>query len=198
MTGLIWGIEAGYAGRVFGVDEVGRGPWAGPVMAAAVCLNCDRVPAGLDDSKRVPAARREAIAALLEHVAFGEASVAEIDRLNIRNATFLAMVRAVSALAARIGPPAMVLVDGNALPGLAYPARAIIAGDATVASIAAASIAAKVLRDRLMAELAQAHPAYGWARNKGYGTPEHSAALERHGVSAHHRRSFAPVARLCA
>jgi ribonuclease HII len=167
-------------------------------MAAAVCLNCDTVPPGLDDSKRVPAARREAIAGLLEHVAFGEASVAEIDRLNIRNATFLAMVRAVSALSARIGPPTMVLVDGNALPGLAYPARAIIAGDATVASIAAASIAAKVLRDRLMAELADAHPAYGWARNKGYGTPEHSAALERHGVSPHHRRSFAPVARLCA
>jgi ribonuclease HII len=197
MTGLRWGLEGSFGGLVFGVDEVGRGPWAGPVMAAAVCLTRDSVPDGLGDSKRVPEPARVRIAALLEHVALGEANVAEIDSLNIRNATFLAMARAVAALAARVGPPAMVLVDGNALPRLDYPARAIVKGDAAVAAIAAAAIAAKVTRDRLMAELGEAHPAYGWARNKGYGTAEHARALETHGVTRHHRRSFAPVAKLC-
>ncbi len=197
VKGLGWGIEAGFPGRVFGVDEVGRGPLAGPVVAAAVCLRPDAVPPGLADSKRVPEARRNRIAAALEHVALGVASVEEIDRLNIRTASLLAMARAVEALAARIGAPAMVLVDGNALPPIPAPARAIVKGDATVASIAAAAIAAKVWRDRLMTDLAAAHPAYGWERNRGYGTAEHLAALEQHGVTAHHRRSFAPVARLC-
>jgi ribonuclease HII len=193
--GLGWGVEADYAGRVFGVDEVGRGPWAGPVYAAAACLCWNSVPAGLGDSKTVRPRDRERIAAALEHVAFGVASVAEIDRLNIRRATFLAMARAVAALAARLGPPAIVLVDGNALPPLDHPARAIVRGDATVASIAAAAIAAKVARDRLMEELAAGHPAFGWERNRGYGTAEHAAALARHGPTPHHRRSFAPVAR---
>jgi ribonuclease HII len=197
-AGLRWGIEGHFPGRVFGVDEVGRGPLAGPVVAAAVCLNCDSVPAGLNDSKLVPESRRERIAALLEHVAFGSASVAEIDSLNIRTASLLAMARAVSGLAARVGAPAMVLVDGNALPPVDHPARAIVKGDGSVASIAAAAIAAKVMRDRLMAELAADHPVYGWARNRGYGTAEHLAALERHGVTPHHRRSFAPVRQLCA
>jgi ribonuclease HII len=195
--GLGWGIEADFDGLVFGVDEVGRGPWAGPVTAAAVCLSPDCVPEGLADSKALPAARRARIAARLPLVALGEASVAEIDALNIRQATFLAMQRAVAALAARIGPPAVVLVDGNALPRLDHPARAIVKGDAQVAVIAAAAIAAKVARDRLMAELAADHPAYGWERNKGYGTAEHQAALARHGITIHHRRSFAPIARLC-
>ena len=198
MTGLGWGIEAGLSGLVFGVDEVGRGPLAGPVVAAAVCLDCDSVPDGLADSKRVPEARRNRIAAALEHVALGVASVEEIDRLNIRTASLLAMARAVEALSARIGPPSMVLVDGNALPPIAPPARAIVKGDATVASIAAAAIAAKVWRDALMAELSAEHPAYGWERNRGYGTAEHLGALERHGVTVHHRRSFAPVSRLCS
>jgi ribonuclease HII len=197
MKGLAWGIEAEFAGLVFGVDEVGRGPLAGPVVAAAVCLNCDSVPEGLEDSKLVPEARRNRIAAALEHVALGVASVEEIDRLNIRTASLLAMARAVEALAAKVGAPAMVLVDGNALPRITQPARAIVKGDATVASIAAAAIAAKVWRDRLMAELAAEHPVYGWERNRGYGTAEHLVALERHGVTAHHRRSFAPVTRLC-
>ncbi|MFN7397881.1 MAG: ribonuclease HII [Sandaracinobacter sp.] len=203
MKGLGWGIEAEFTGLVFGVDEVGRGPLAGPVVAAAVCLNCDQVPPGLvslglADSKAVPEPRRNRIAAALEHVAFGMASVAEIDTLNIRTASLLAMARAVEALSARVGPPAMVLVDGNALPRITPPARAIVKGDATVASIAAAAIAAKVWRDRLMAELAADHPHYGWERNRGYGTAEHLAALGRHGVTPHHRRSFAPVTRLCA
>ncbi|MGL6044412.1 MAG: ribonuclease HII, partial [Sandaracinobacteroides sp.] len=146
--------------------------------------------------KRVPASRRAAIAAHLEQVEIAEASVAEIDRVNIRAATFLAMARAVAALAARLGPPAMILVDGNALPDLAFPARAIVQGDANIASIAAASIAAKVARDRLMTDLGAAYPGYGWARNKGYGTPEHAAGLQAFGVTPHHRRSFAPVAKL--
>ncbi len=198
MKGLRWGIEGDFPGLVFGVDEVGRGPLAGPVVAAAVCLHPDCVPDGLDDSKRVPEARRERIAALLEQVAFGSASVEEIDQLNIRTASLLAMARAVTALADAIGPPAMVLVDGNALPPIAHPAQAIVKGDASVACIAAAAIAAKVMRDRLMAELALAHPFYGWERNRGYGTAEHLSALQAHGVTVHHRRSFAPVARLCA
>lgn len=193
MTGLGWGIEASFDGLVFGVDEVGRGPWAGPVMAAAACLAPDAVPEGLADSKALSPARREAIAALVSAVAVAQASVEEIDRLNIRAATLLAMARAVQALAARLGRPAMVLVDGNALPKLAFPARAMIGGDALVASIAAASIVAKVTRDRLMAELCAAHPGYGWSRNKGYGTPEHAAGLGRLGVTLHHRRSFQPV-----
>lgn len=198
MTGLAWGVEADFAGLVFGVDEVGRGPLAGPVVAAAVCLNCDAVPPGLADSKLVPEPRRNRIAAALDHVALGVASVEEIDRLNIRTASLLAMARAVEALAAKVGAPAMVLVDGNALPPIALPARAIVKGDATVASIAAAAIAAKVWRDRLMAELAAEHPAYRWERNRGYGTAEHLTALEAHGVTVHHRRSFSPVHRLCA
>jgi ribonuclease HII len=196
--GLGWGIEAEFRGLVFGVDEVGRGPLAGPVMAAAVCLNCESLPDGLGDSKIVSGPQRERIAAALDLVAFGEASVDEIDLLNIRNATFLAMIRAVTALAERVGAPTMVLVDGNALPRWDFPALAIVGGDAAVASIAAASIAAKVARDRLMVQLAGLHPGYSWERNKGYGTAEHHAALERHGVSVHHRRSFAPVAKLCA
>lgn len=198
MKGLGWGMEATFAGSVFGVDEVGRGPLAGPVVAAAVCLNGNAVPPGLADSKQLSEPRRNRIAAALEQVALGVAGVEEIDRLNIRAASLLAMARAVEALALRVGPPAMVLVDGNALPPIAYSARAIIKGDATVASIAAAAIAAKVWRDRLMADLAAEFPAYGWERNRGYGTAGHMTALEVHGVTRHHRRSFSPVARLCA
>lgn len=196
MTGLRWGMEGRFAGLVFGVDEVGRGPLAGPVTAAAVCLAPDDLPAGLADSKALSATARERIAASVAQVAVAEASVAEIDALNIRAAALLAMARAVEVLAQRLGAPAMVLVDGNALPRWQWPAQAIVRGDATVACIAAASICAKVHRDRQMAELAQGHPGYGWERNKGYGTAEHRQALERIGVTPHHRRSFAPVARL--
>ncbi len=180
------------ARRVAGVDEVGRGPLAGPVVAAAVILP-ERPPAGLRDSKQLsPAARfrldREIRAT--SEVAIALASVAEIDRLNILAATMLAMSRAVAALAL---PPDAALVDGNRLPELPCPARAIVKGDARCAQIAAASIVAKVARDSLMRALAVAHPGYGWERNAGYGTAAHLAALARLGATPQHRRSFAPV-----
>ncbi len=190
-------MEAEFSGLVFGVDEVGRGPLAGPVMAAAACLAPDAIPEGLADSKKVGRARREGIAAQLELVAIAEASVEEIDRLNILRASHLAMVRAVDALAKLVGNPAMLLVDGKLLPAFGFPARAVVKGDAKVASIAAASIAAKVARDARMRELAGSHPGYGWERNMGYGTAEHIAGLGRLGVTLHHRRSFAPIAKLC-
>ena len=193
MSGLCWGLEGEFPGLVFGVDEVGRGPLAGPVVAAAACLFPESVPAGLGESKTVPEKRRETIAAGLQNVAIAQASVAEIDELNILRASHLAMVRAVQALAARMGPPAMVLVDGNLLPGLAFPARAIVKGDSKVACIAAAAIAAKVERDRQMRALDIAFPGYGWASNKGYGSAAHLAALKALGPTPHHRRSFAPV-----
>jgi ribonuclease HII len=194
--GLCWGIEARFEGLVFGVDEVGRGPWAGPVTAAAVCLCASDVPFGLADSKLLSARTRETIASQLTRFAIAEASVEEIDRLNIRAATLLAMARAVAALAEQLGPPAMVLVDGNILPRMAFPGTSIVRGDASVASIAAAAIAAKVHRDAMMVRLAEVHPGYAWERNKGYGTADHSAGLARHGITTHHRRSFAPIAKL--
>ncbi|MGB2892788.1 MAG: ribonuclease HII, partial [Albidovulum sp.] len=177
-----------------GVDEVGRGPLCGPVVAAAVRLDPERVPAGLDDSKRLGAARR---AALFERilavadVSIAEASVAEIDVLNILEASHLAMRRAIAGLGE---PPDHLLIDGNRVPrGLSISAEAIVKGDARCASIAAASIVAKVWRDRLMVDLAQQHPGYGWDRNAGYPTKEHLDALRNLGVTPHHRRSFRPV-----
>ena len=184
--------------RVCGVDEVGRGPWAGPVVAAAVILDRGWDADGVDDSKRLTAAARTRLRREIEahaEVGTGQASVYEIDRMNILNAALLAMRRAVAALA-RV--PECALVDGNRLPDLPCPATAVTRGDARSVSIAAASIVAKVERDRLMAGLAVDFPGYGWERNAGYGTPEHAAALERLGVSPHHRRSFAPVARRLA
>lgn len=183
--------------RVFGVDEVGRGPLAGPVVAAAVLLDAD-IP-GLADSKTLSPARRCQLDCAIRaagQVALGRASVAEIDRLNILEATLLAMARAVEALAACCGPPTLVLVDGNRAPPLPFPARAIIGGDASEPAISAASIVAKVARDAIMVELCRADPRYGFSAHKGYGTPEHLAALALHGPSPAHRRSFAPVARL--
>lgn len=199
-----WGFEdealAGGAGRIFGVDEVGRGPLAGPVTAAAVLLPRDlpqEVLAVIDDSKRVPAARRDWLAAQLEALAFccvAHASVAEIEALNIRRAAHLAMCRAVAGLAARIGAAGMILVDGHEIPeSLPRPARAVIKGDAQCLSIAAASIMAKVARDRIMVDLAQQHPGYGWEKNAGYGTQQHLAALRNLGVTPNHRRSFGTV-----
>lgn len=182
--------------RVAGVDEVGRGPWAGPVVAAAVILDPAAVPQGLNDSKRLSPARRVALDVQIRataRVALGMASVDDIDRFNILAATHLAMQRAVAGLA---DAPDHVLVDGNRAPAFACPASCIIGGDGLVASIAAASIVAKVARDALMQALDARHPGYGWARNKGYGTAEHAAGLARHGVTAHHRRSFAPIARI--
>lgn len=179
--------------RVCGIDEAGRGPLAGPVVAAAVIVDPETCPEGLDDSKKLDEKKRETLFAQLcrcAEIGIGMASVEEIDRLNILQASLLAMSRAFAALER---PAAFALVDGNRLPALACPARAIVSGDARVLSIAAASIAAKVTRDRMMTALAAEHPGYGWERNRGYGTPEHLDALSRLGASPHHRRSFAPV-----
>lgn len=177
-----------------GVDEVGRGPLAGPVVAAAVILDPAYVPAGLDDSKKLSVARRETlfeeIAESALGIGVGSATAVEIDALNIRQATLLAMRRAIAALPLL---PAKLLVDGNDPPVLAYPCEAIVKGDALVASIAAASIVAKVTRDAMMARLSQRYPAYGFAGHAGYGTAVHRAAILKHGPCPEHRFSFAPV-----
>ena len=179
---------------VCGIDEVGRGPLAGPVVAAAVILDPGAIPDGLDDSKRLTALRRDELAAELNRVAVvavGMASVAEIEAMNILQASFLAMRRAVAGLARR---PAVALVDGHMPPpGLPCPCRPIIGGDGLALSIAAASIVAKVARDRMMVALSQQFPGYGWETNMGYGTAEHLEGLRCLGVSPHHRRSFGPV-----
>ena len=182
-------------GLLAGVDEAGRGPLAGPVEAAAVILDPRQPIAGLADSKKLTARRRERlydeICAKALCCSIALASVAEIDRLNILQATLLAMQRAVAGL--RL-PPAKVLVDGNRLPTLGVLAEAIVDGDATVPAISAASILAKVQRDRWCAEVDAQWPQYGFAAHKGYGTAAHLAALRAHGACEHHRRSFAPVA----
>jgi ribonuclease HII len=177
-----------------GVDEVGRGPLAGPVTAAAVRLDPNAIPVGLNDSKKLSAARRSALAAVLwgtADVSVAHASVAEIDDLNILRASHLAMLRAVAGLKQA---PDHLLIDGNQMPrGLTCAAQTVVAGDACSLSIAAASIVAKVARDRIMVDLAQQHPGYAWETNAGYGTAAHMAALLNLGVTPHHRRSFAPV-----
>jgi ribonuclease HII len=194
-------LERALAGRVAGVDEVGRGPLAGPVFAAAVVLPCpvpDTLAMLLDDSKKLDAARREAaFAALAEahaarrvEIGVGAASVAEIAEKNILRAALLAMARAVARLPA---PPDFVLVDGNQPPPLSCPTRCVVGGDGISLSIAAASIVAKVLRDRAMARLAARCPGYGWERNAGYGTQAHRAALLRLGPTRHHRMGFSPL-----
>lgn len=180
---------------VAGVDEAGRGPLAGPVVAAAVILDERQPIAGLADSKKLSAARREALYDEIRAKALcccvAQASVEEIDRLNILQATLLAMQRAVAGLRLK---PGLVLVDGNRLPLLEMRAEAIVKGDAKVAAISAASILAKVTRDRGLELLDQHYPQYGFARHKGYGTAEHLQALRLHGPCPEHRRSFAPVA----
>ncbi len=186
-------MTAAPARLVVGVDEAGRGPLAGPVTAAAVRLGCARI-GGLDDSKRLSAGRRTELAAEIveECMTYGiaHATVEEIDRANILEAAMAAMQRAVAGI---VVVPDEVLVDGNCLPGLPYPARAIVGGDAKIPEIQAASILAKVTRDRVMEQLDREHPQYGFARNKGYPTPEHLEALRKHGPCPQHRRSFAPV-----
>lgn len=181
-----------------GVDEVGRGCLAGDVLAAAVMLDPRRPIAGLADSKSLSAARRELLyREITTHAvswAVGRASVAEIDRINILQASLLAMHRAVAGLAVL---PELVLVDGNRVPNWSYAARAVVGGDATVACISAAGILAKVTRDREMQTLDVDFPGYGFARHKGYGTAEHGAALARLGPCTLHRRTFAPVRRAC-
>jgi ribonuclease HII len=194
-------IERSIVGQVVGVDEAGRGPLAGPVVAAAVLLD-PKLPRSLarriDDSKRLAPEERQAVYALLPsyaRFAVGSANVAEIDSLNILRAAHLAMNRAVAALGLA---PALVIVDGNCDPGLPHVTRCIVGGDGICLSIAAASIVAKVTRDRAMTALAWRHPGYGWERNAGYGTPEHLAALTRLGVTAEHRRTFRPISEVLA
>ena len=181
-------------GLIAGVDEAGRGPLAGPVVAAAVILDDERPIAGVDDSKRLSAKQRERLFDVIMGqalcVSIGQASAAEVDTINVLQATLLAMRRAVEGLRLT---PIKVLVDGNQLPRLPMLAEAVVGGDGRVACIAAASIVAKVTRDRLMTELDQTLPGYGFAQHKGYGTAQHMQALKRLGASAQHRRSFAPV-----
>ena len=186
-------------GPICGVDEAGRGPLAGPVVAAAVILDRKRIPKGLDDSKKLSEEFREElypkIMEMAVAVGVGEASVGEIDLVNIRQATHLAMARAVRSLAVKAE---FALVDGNDPPALPCRCDTLVEGDARSLSIAAASIIAKVTRDRMMVALHDQHPGYNWRSNKGYGTPEHYDGLKRHGVTAHHRRSFAPIHDLLA
>ncbi|MDR2636878.1 MAG: ribonuclease HII [Zoogloeaceae bacterium] len=180
---------------ICGIDEAGRGPLAGTVVAAAVILDPARPIAGLADSKKLSPARRETLAAIIREKALawavGEASAAEIDRLNILQATFLAMRRAVEALAP---PPGSAVVDGNRPPPLPIPVSCVVRGDGKIAAIAAASILAKTTRDAQMRLLHECYPDYGFARHMGYPTAEHLAALTRLGICPEHRRSFAPVA----
>jgi ribonuclease HII len=181
-------------GPVAGVDEAGRGPWAGPVVAAAVILDPDRIPSGIDDSKELDADAREVvygrIATTAIAIGVGVGDVERIDRDNILAATMWAMGEAVAQLAKK---PKLVIIDGNRAPRLRCKSRTITKGDAKCLSIAAASIVAKVTRDRMMIALAREMQGYGFERHKGYGTPEHRDALRRLGVTAHHRRSFSPV-----
>ena len=193
-------LEDATPGRVAGVDEAGRGPWAGPVVAAAVVFGDGGPPpalrATITDSKQCPPPLRAALHAQILAVAdaaVGIASVAEIDCINILQATLLAMRRAVVGLPSA---PALVLVDGNRAPRLPCAVRTVVGGDRLSLSVAAASIVAKVTRDRLMAHLAADHPGYGWERNAGYGTAEHRAGLARLGLTAQHRRSFRPIRQL--
>lgn len=185
-------------GLLAGVDEAGRGPLAGPVVAAAVVFPpyCKAIR-GLRDSKLLPPARRSRLALVVRAralaIGVGAASVREIDRINIRRASILAMRRAIARLSCR---PDVVLVDGLPCPELGRPHEAIIDGDAHCHSIAAASVIAKTVRDRLMELLSGRHPRYDWASNKGYGTPDHLAALTAFGFTPHHRKTFAPVVQL--
>ena len=182
------------SGPMAGVDEVGRGPLAGPVVAAAVILDEKRTIRGLNDSKLLQPEERERLDIEIRRRAIccsvAEASVEEIDRFNILRAALLAMRRAVEGLSQQ---PSIVLIDGNQRPELTMPVRTVVGGDSRVRAISAASIIAKVYRDRLLMALHEEHPQYGFHGHKGYSTPEHLAALREHGACPHHRRSFAPV-----
>ena len=183
---------------ICGIDEAGRGPWAGPVVASAVILPTCGVPEGLNDSKKLTSQKRDALAVHIRAaslVGVGIADPQEIDELNIRQATFLAMRRAVAHLPT---PPAFALIDGRDAPDVGCPAKAVIKGDGRSLSIAAASIIAKTVRDGMMTALEAEFPGYGFARHKGYGTRAHRAALEKLGITPLHRKSFAPIRALMA
>ena len=186
-------MDRGFA-RIAGVDEVGRGPLAGPVTACAVVLDMSRIPEGLNDSKKLSAQRRESLAEAIlacAEVSVASTSVEEIDELNILRASHLAMERAVAGL---LTPPDHCLIDGNLIPkGLTVSAEAIVKGDSKSVSISAASIVAKIRRDYVMSALAQQYPGYGWETNAGYPSKSHRLALQNLGVTPHHRRSFKPV-----
>ena len=185
------------ARRIVGVDEVGRGPLCGPVTAAAVWLDAAALPAGLDDSKCLTAPARERLYTAIiasADIGIGHASPTEIDEINILQATYLAMHRAIAALKM---PPDLLLIDGNRLPAsLPCAAQAVVKGDGKVLSIAAASIIAKVTRDRIMAKLDLRYPGYGWAENVGYPTKRHKNAIADLGLTPEHRRSFAPIRKI--
>lgn len=194
-------FERAIGGLVVGVDEAGRGPWCGPVSAGAAILMPDEMDpallAALDDSKKLKPEKREELFERLQAspaiLGVGLASVEEIDQLNILQATMLAMTRAVDDLGQA---PDHALIDGNKAPSLACPAQTVVKGDAKSLSIAAASIVAKVTRDRIMTQLSEQHPGYGWDRNSGYGTKEHQEAIAKLGITDHHRRSFAPIRKI--
>ena len=187
---------------IVGVDEVGRGPLAGPVTAAAVFVDRQKITLDLltkiDDSKKISQKKHATISKQIESIAIigiGWASSGEIDQLNILEATMLAMQRAISSLRKQIIlDPDYILIDGNKVPRLDFPSKAIVRGDEKSLSIAAASIVAKNKRDAFMSSLAKLYPGYGWEKNAGYGTREHRAAIEREGITVHHRRSFKPIA----
>tara|TARA_B100000405_G_C16590139_1_gene376480 strand:+ start:31 stop:654 length:624 start_codon:yes stop_codon:yes gene_type:complete len=188
---------------IVGVDEVGRGPLAGPVTAAAVVVDRQKITLDLltkiDDSKKISQKKHATISKQIESIAIigiGWASSGEIDQLNILEATMLAMQRAISSLRKQIiSDPDYILIDGNKVPRLDFPSKAIVRGDEKSLSIAAASIVAKNKRDAFMASLSKLYPGYGWEKNAGYGTGEHLAAIEREGITVHHRRSFKPIAK---
>lgn len=196
VTSLV-AFDAQYSGTLCGIDEAGRGPWAGPVIAAAaIWKETTHVPTKLTDSKKLSAKQRETLfPILIEHCEYGIgiASVEEIDQLNILQATFLAMQRAFAALSSAVD---VALIDGNHIPQLPCQAVPVIKGDSQSASISAASIIAKVTRDRMMQEIAAAYPGYGFEKHVGYGTAQHQAALASLGVTPHHRQSFAPIRKL--
>ena len=198
-------FEKQYSGLVVGTDEAGRGPWVGPVVAAAVCFENLSIPeelaSQLNDSKKLSAKKREKLFDLIYAsgalIGVGQASAEEIDEINILQASFLAMKRALMQIEEKGKSIDFVLIDGNRLPkDWKWPAQAVIKGDALSLSISAASIIAKVTRDRLMCVLAEEYPGYGWEKNAGYGTAEHITALKEKGVTPYHRKSYAPVAKL--
>ena len=191
------------SGLVFGIDEAGRGPWCGPVVAACVCWPNQKIDPALaeqiNDSKKLSAQKREKLFPLImnsAYVGIGQASAQEIDEINILQATFLAMDRALQNAAKNGHTASFALIDGNRLPRWTLPCQALIKGDSLSLSIAAASIIAKVTRDHIMTELAKEYPEYAWDKNAGYGTTEHIAALKKYGITPHHRKSYRPIKEL--